>query len=83
MNKYVIAPDFFAEQRANEILCHVGDILKALFIKLPLRCCHKSQSLCVTFTLKWRFTAQPARENQIQITQWHFSPQEGSKSLKD
>lgn len=61
-------PDVFAEQRANEILCLVGDLLKALLIKLPLRCCHESQSLCVTFTLEWRFTAQPTRgQNQIQI----------------
>lgn len=55
-------PDIFTKERANEILCQVSDLCKALLVELPLCCCHESQSLRVTFTLKWGFTAQPGNK---------------------
>lgn len=58
-------PGVLLQQRADEILSLLRNLVKALLIKLPLGCCDQGKGFRVVVTLEWRLAAEP-EENERQ-----------------
>lgn len=60
-------PAVLVKQGADEIFGLVCDLLKALFIKLPLGGCDQGQGLCIAVTLEWRLATQSDDHRQSSV----------------